>query len=156
MPEQDIDRDRSLVPWLIGNRLRGALSRRRMTQRQLAEATGIPQATIATYLSGRVAMPVPALLAISRALSADPGWLLAGAELRLDQAALGYAALRAGRRTNVFDTSTPEAERALNEALSVIAVEYGAACNFVWTGSTDEDNGEGTFVIDLAGEQKKD
>jgi transcriptional regulator with XRE-family HTH domain len=149
MTDQDIDRARSLVPHFLADRLRSVLARRRLSQRQLADATGIPQATLATYLAGRVAMPAPALLAISRATGADPGWLLCGGEHRLDMAALSLAALKAAARTKAFDTSSPQAEKALAEALIAVATEYGAACNFVWTGAAGDDNGHVTFQFDL-------
>lgn len=148
MTDQDIERDRSLVPHFLAERLRRVLSRRRLSQRQLSDATGIPQATLATYLAGRVAMPATALFAISRATGADPGWLVAGGEHRLDPAALSLAALKTAARSKAFDTSTPAAEKALAEALVSMASEYGPACNFVWTGSTDPEHGIATFALD--------
>jgi len=76
----------------MGARLRAALAYRSMSQRRLAELSGVPQATIATYVSGRVAMPAPAIVSTSQALQVDPGWLLLGPDLSLNPSPLSYAA----------------------------------------------------------------
>lgn len=153
MNDQDRKSGRSLVPFLMAERLRGAMARRRISQRKLADEAGIPQATLATYLSGRVAMPAPALLTIARVIGADPGWLLAGAEHRLDLPALTLAMTKAVARTRALDFSTPAAEKAIAETLSIAWQEYGAACNLVWTGSANPGL-PGVVTIDDTSEDK--
>lgn len=148
MSDQDLKGGQSLVPWALAERLRAVLAKRRISQRQLAEATGIPQATIATYLAGRVAMPITALAAISRATQSDPGWLLNGEDHHLDGRALIIAALKAEAKTKAFDLSTPAAEKAFSEALGWISIEYGAACNFLHYGQTGHEPGVVTFSTD--------
>lgn len=139
MVDQDVEAARSLLPSFIADRLRHVLARRRMTQRDLALAAGIPQATVATYLAGRTAMPVTALFAISRATGVDPGWLLFGEEHRLSVPALLTAVVKTAARTKAFDLSSPEAELALGQAMIAVAEQYGPALNWLWTAGKADD-----------------
>jgi len=65
----------------IGAQIVGARTRRKMTQDQLAAATGIDSSNIRSYEGGRATPSIHTLIRIATALDVEPGSLLDGLTL---------------------------------------------------------------------------
>lgn len=64
----------------IGNEIRAARARARLTQMQLAEKSGISRATIARYEAGERSVSVEHLLTMALVMDADAGKMLDAAQ----------------------------------------------------------------------------
>ena len=60
----------------FSDRLREALSLRKMTQAELSRKTGISKGSISDYLSGNYEAKQDKIYDIARALNVDEGWLM--------------------------------------------------------------------------------
>lgn len=65
----------------IGNEIRFARLRKRMTQEQLAQKTGLGRSTIAKYESGQIEMSMPVFIELCNAIGVSYIDILKGIEL---------------------------------------------------------------------------
>lgn len=65
----------------IGDEIRFARLRKRMTQEQLSNKTGIARSTIARYESGQIEMSMPVFIELCSAIGVDYIEVLKGIEL---------------------------------------------------------------------------
>lgn len=61
---------------MFSNRIKTILKEKNMTQKQLAEKTGITEVSISRYVNGDRAPKGPAIIEIAKALGVDAGYLL--------------------------------------------------------------------------------
>lgn len=117
-------------------RLLKSIGNTNMTASELAEKTGISEASISNYINGKYVAKQDKCYAIAIALGVDPGWLMTGAEPRKESNESDPPKTEEARILAKGIDKLPQEQR--EQALSVIKAMFAKYSNYFEKENNDE------------------